>query len=150
MWTGISDFDRMFQNMDLLKRRMERIFPEIERNWAGWPVMTEVDKWPRINFYDDGDCLRFYAEMPGLAEKDVSVKLQGDFLEISGELKAEVPEGYSIHRIEREAKNFSRSFTLPVEVDRDNIKATLKNGILSLTLPKVEAAKPKQITINPA
>lgn len=150
MWTSLNEFDRMFQNMDLLRRRMDRLFPETERGWAGWPVMAEVNKWPRINFYDVGDSLQFYAEMPGLSEKDISVKLQGDFLEISGELKSQAPEGYSVHRIEREAKSFARSFSLPVQVERDNIKATLKNGILSLSLPKAESAKPKQITINPA
>ena len=60
----------------------------------------------------------------------------------------ETPEGFKPHRNERSAATFSRSFTLPDEVDAQKVDATLKDGILYLTLPKSEAAKPRQITIN--
>ncbi|HRF91211.1 MAG TPA: Hsp20 family protein, partial [Desulfobacter postgatei] len=56
--------------------------------------------------------------------------------------------GYKLHRNERSSTTFSRSFTLPDEVDAEKVDATLKDGILYLTLPKSEAAKPRQITIN--
>ena len=79
---------------------------------------------------------------------DLKVKIQGNYLEISGSRKADTPEGYTAHRLERGTPSFSRSFTLPVEVDANKVSATLKNGILTLMLPKAEIAKPKQITIK--
>jgi HSP20 family protein len=83
-----------------------------------------------------------------LSSDDLNVKIQGNYLEISGTRKADTPEGYKAHRIERGTAAFTRSFTLPADVDADKSEASLKNGILTLTLPKAEAAKPKQIEIH--
>ncbi len=87
-------------------------------------------------------------EVPGVSKDNINVKIQGNYLELSGKRTNEVPEGYTVHRTEREALSFSRSFTLPYEVNADNVKASLNNGILTMTLPKSEAAKPKQIAIS--
>lgn len=148
MWTRIRDFDRMFQAMDLLHSRLSGINQNADRSgWptAGWGV---TESGPRTNMYDKGEALEIRMEVPGIQREDLNIKLQGNYLEIKGTRKAENPEGYSTHRVERGAASFTRSFTLPSEVDATKVEATLKDGILTLVLDKAEPAKPKQIVIN--
>ncbi|PLX49744.1 MAG: heat-shock protein Hsp20 [Desulfobulbaceae bacterium] len=147
-----NDLNQMFGAMDLLRNRMNRInrlFTDYDRAWGGnegWPM---ANNWPRTNLYDDNDHLQLVAAVPGLAKEDINIKLQGNYLEISGTRKVTVPDGYTAHRLERGGEtSFSRSFTLPVDIDIDKVEATLKDGILTLQLPKAEVAKPKKITIN--
>jgi len=148
MLTRWSDIEKMFGAMDLLRGRMDRMFTDYERFYPYGMGLAMVEGMPRTNLYDNGDNFTVVAEVPGLAKDDLNVKIQGNYLEISGTRKADVPEGYSVHRSERGTTGFSRSFTLPADVDGNKVDATLKNGILTLTLPKAEAAKAKQITIN--
>lgn len=150
MLTRLYDIDRMFGAMDQLRSRMNRIFWDLDHPFGGaapggWHVVENV---PRTNLYDTGDYLEIKAEVAGVSKDDLNVKIQGNYLEISGARKSDAPEGYSAHRVERPATSFSRSFTLPSDVEADKVEAHLENGILTLTLPKAEAAKPKQITIN--
>ena len=153
MWMRASDLDRMFGAMDLLNARMNSTFWDLGRffgndygmNDYGWMV-TEAT--PRTNLYDAGDHFEIMAEVPGLTRDDLSVRVQGNYVEISGTRKAETAEGYKAHCIERETAPFTRCFTLPVEVDAEKVDASLNNGILIMTLPKIEAVKPKQLTIN--
>ena len=88
-------------------------------------------------------------ELPGLTEKDVEVKLENTLLTISSkkdEKKEEKKNGYVMR--ERRSTQFSRSFVLPEDVDREKITAEFKNGVLQLTFPKVPAAKPKTIEVK--
>ena len=147
MFTRMHDIDRMFESMDLFRNRMNRVFSGVDRSWRGeygWPT----ESWPRTNVYEHGDSIVLVAEIPGVARDELQVKIQGNYLEISGSRPSDVPEGYAVHRIERSAADFSRSFTLPAEVDVDKVTAALRDGLLTLTLPKAEAAKPRQITIS--
>jgi len=148
MLTGWSDIDRMFGAMDLLRNRMDRVFTDFDRSYRYGTGLPFAQYTPITNLYDHGDYLEIRAEVPGLAKEDLNVKIQGNYLEISGERKSDAPEGYTAQRIERGTASFSRSFTLPTEVDAEKVEAILKNGLLSLTMPKSETAKPKQITIN--
>lgn len=148
MWTRASDIDRMFGAMNLLHSRMNRLFTDFDRSYgteAGWRVFEGT---PKTNMYDLGDKLQIVAELPGIAKEDLNVRIQGNYLELSGSRKSDAPEGYKAHRIERGSKTFTRSFTLPVDVDSERVEAVLKDGVLTMNLPKVEAAKPKQITIS--
>jgi HSP20 family protein len=146
MLTGWSDFDRMLGEMDLLRGRLNRLFPDIDRSYGlGWAA---VEGSPATNLYDTGDKFEIRAEVPGLAKEDLNVKIQGNYLEIGGTSKADAPAGYTVHRTERGSLSFCRSFTLPADVDANKVEATIKNGILTLAMPKSEAAKPKQITIK--
>ena len=85
---------------------------------------------------DEGNELRLYAEVPGLSEKDITLNINQNVLTLSGERKVEVPEGYSVHRQERGSYTFSRSFSLPCEVDPEKANATVKDGILTIVMPK--------------
>jgi HSP20 family protein len=146
MFTRINDIERLFGTMDLLRRKLEDGYPNYGKplgyNW------TMEESFPRTNLYENGDCFEVRAEVPGIKKEDLKVKVQGNYLEISGSRISDVPEGYKAHKTERDSESFSRSFTLPAEVDTRKVEATLKNGILFLTLPKSEAAKPKKINIS--
>ncbi len=148
MWTTTSDMNRMFGAMDILRSRMNNLFTDFNRSYGeeyGWRVAESA---PRTNLYDNGDHLEIKAEVPGMRKEDLNVRIQGNYLEISGTRKSETPEGYKAHRIEVGRGTFTRSFTLPSDVDVEKVEASLKNGLLSLVLPKSEAARPKQIDIK--
>ncbi len=147
MWRRWSDLDRMFQAMDMLQDRMNWFVPEYGRRRA-IPAWDSAQSGFKANLYDAGDYLEMKAEVPGIAKDDLSVKVQGNYLEISGVRKSDAPEGYTAHRVERGTAAFTRSFTLPSDIDTSKVEAQMANGLITLTLPKSEAAKPKQITIN--
>lgn len=148
MWTRVSDFERMFDTMDLFRSKMNRILPDIERLYEGDLTLGAINGSPRMNLYDNGDDFQIVAEVPGLSKDDLHIKTQGNYLELSATHKADIPEGYKAHRLERGTRSFTRSFTLPSDIDADKVRAVLKDGLLHLTLPKAEAAKPKQIIIE--
>ena len=141
MFANLRDMDRMFGNMD-------RLFNEINRTRWYDTNRAVADSTPRTNLYDKGEHFEILAEVPGFSKDDLNVKIQGNYLELRGTRKADTPEGYCSHRAERGTTKFSRSFTLPSEVDATRVEAMLENGFLTLRLPKSEAAKPRQITIN--
>ena len=147
MWTRLNDMDRMLGVMDLLRSRLNRSFLDVARPYddLGWRA---ADLTPRTNLYDTGEQLELMAEVPGLTKENLNIRIQGNYLEISGARKAETPEGYTVHRLERGSAEFTRSFTLPSDVDVERVEASLTDGIVSLTLPKTEAAKPKQVLIK--
>lgn len=142
MWTRMSEVDSLFSALDLLRsRNFDRSFGES----SGWRV---VGGFPKTNMYDNGDSFQVIAEVPGVDKEDLNIRIQGNYLELSGTRKSDVPEGYKAHRVERNASTFTRSFTLDADVDADKIEAVLKDGLLTLVMPKAESAKPRQITIN--
>ena len=148
MFTRMSDIDRMFGAMDLLRNKMGRIFGDFDRSLDYGPGLTLSSSGPRTNLYEDGDTFEIRAEVPGIVKDDLNVSIQGNYLEINGSRSLDTPEGYKIHRAERGTSTFSRSFTLPNDVDAEKVEANLKDGILYLKVPKYEAAKPNQITIG--
>ena len=148
MFTRMSGINRMFGAMDLLRNRMDRIFNEFDRSYPYGPAFTLTSNSPRTNLLEKGDLFEVQAEVPGISKDDLNIKIQGNYLEISGKRTVDAPDGYKVHRNERGGSTFSRSFTLPDDVDADKVEATLKHGILYLRLPKSETAKPRQITIQ--
>jgi HSP20 family protein len=148
MWTRVNDFDRMFDTMDLLRSRLNRVLTDYDTSYGdeyGWKTFNGS---PRTNLRDNGDSFQVIAEVPGLSKDDLNIKIQGNYLELSGSRKSDAPKGFKAHRVEREMASFTRSFTLPADVDVEKIEAVLKDGLLTLALPKAEAAKPKQISIS--
>ncbi len=152
MYPRWNDLNQMFGAMDLLRNRMSRVnrlFTDFDRSWSLGNEWSTASNWPRTNLYDSENQLQLLAAVPGLGKDELNIKIQGNYLEISGTRKADRPEGYSAHRLERGGESFfSRSYTLPVDINIDKVEAKLKDGILTLTLPKAEIAKAKKITIS--
>jgi HSP20 family protein len=104
---------------------------------------------PAVDMYEDENKVVVKAELPGMTEKDIEVSVLDNTLTIKGEKKKEEEkkeENY--HRIERAYGAFQRSMPLPTAVAVDKVKASFKNGVLEIELPKKEEAKPKQIKIS--
>ena len=158
MLTRFSDIDRTFAVMDQLRRRMDRLFDEYEPARANTALRSNLTdeaerlwgrgRWPRLSLSDAGENLLLKAEIPGLTEKDLHLSIQKDVLTMSGERKPDAPEGYLVHRQERAPLKFARSFTLPCKVDPEKSTATLKDGVLTVTLAKAPEAQPRQINVK--
>jgi HSP20 family protein len=103
---------------------------------------------PDVDIREFPDHLSLWADMPGVSEKDVQVTLEDDVLTIVGNVNTTMYEGLSPQYTEYNVGNYFRQFALHEMVDAAGIKATMRNGVLELTLPKVEAAKPRKIEIN--
>lgn len=141
-----SDFGRGFGSVAELRRHMDRLFEEYDGR--GEEDYAARAAWPRINVFDAGANLVVKAEVPGLAEKDLQITVNQDVLTVTGERKVDKPESYSVHRQERAPFKFSRSFTLPTKVDSEKTSAAMKDGLLTITLPKAPEAQPRQIAIR--
>jgi HSP20 family molecular chaperone IbpA len=106
---------------------------------------------PAVNIYETKDNIVLMADMPGVDEKSVDITLENDVLTVQGRSTVEAPKGLEPAYAEYSSGGYRRSFALSTEqVNRDGIEATVKNGVLKVTLPKAEAAKPKRITVKAA
>lgn len=104
---------------------------------------------PACDILEDKDNLRIVLELPGVRPEDVKINLENQVLTIRGEKRQTADEsGERWHRFERSWGSFERSFTLPGTVDAERIQATAEHGILTLTLPKSEKAKPREIPVR--
>lgn len=154
MVSRLSDFENTFALMDELRRRMDRVWEDVDPSWGAWQSAMPSGRalsasvFPKFNLFDTGSNLVLKADVPGLSEKDVQVSLNDGGIAISGERKVVAPEGYSVHRQERSQVKFSRSLTLPCRVNPEQTSATVKNGVLTITLAKAAEAQPRQITVR--
>ena len=103
---------------------------------------------PALDLYESGDHFVAVVELPGMRREDIDISLQDGTLTISGERKRESNNGKTAQRTERYVGTFRRSIGLPTGVDPSKVSATYEDGILKVTLPKAEEAKPKQIQVS--
>ena len=103
---------------------------------------------PALDLYQNNDNVVAIVELPGMRKEEIEISLQDGMLTIAGERKAESDQEEGATRTERFTGKFRRSITLPSRVDANKVTATYKDGILTVTLPKAEEAKPKQIQVN--
>ena len=143
-----------FRDLVTIQDRMNRIFDDAFRG-ASRPGTAEEDwalggSWaPPVDIYEHDGTLVLKAELPGIEPKDVDVRVENNVLTLRGERRFDQEvKRESCHRVERAYGTFSRSFTLPNIVDTQSIKAEFKDGVLRVTMPKREEAKPKQISIS--
>ena len=139
---GFADPGRAYNPHRELRRELDRLLGDFESS-----LTTQASP---VRFEDTGESFVLRADVPGLTEKDFAISVAGNTLTLRGERKLEVPEGHSVHRRERRALRFARSYELPTRVDAERTTATLKHGVLTLTLPKVAEAQPRQISIKTA
>ncbi len=127
-----------FGRLSDLEDELDRLFESPLTGWA-----------PALDVHEDKDNFTIRVELPGLNREDIAISLQDDALVISGERKEEkVTESTEVHRRERFHGKFQRVLTLPAPVAADKVKAAYKDGVLTVTLPKAEEAKPKQIDVS--
>lgn len=131
----------------LLNELRQEVHPAF-RSQAGLQDARGV--YPPVNLQETVGGYVLTAEIPGIAPEEIDVSIEGSTVTLSGERKIEyaVGDGTAVHRRERQSGSFRRAFELPTEIDLDAAKATHKNGVLSLELPKSAAAKPRQIAIE--
>jgi HSP20 family protein len=135
-----------FRDMLNLRTDMDRLFKTF---FGGVPEEREGFWAPVIDIEEDNENIMVKAELPGIKKDDIKVTVRDNMLSVSGERKQEKEtKEKTFHRIERSYGKFSRTITLPTAVDADRIKATYKDGILNITLPKPESIKPKQIDVE--
>ena len=119
-------------------------------DWPSFREPSAMSQWaPSVDVYETENSIVVKAELAGVEKKDVDVSFENNVLTIRGErcMESNVKEE-NYHRVECNYGTFSRSFSLPTTVDENNVRAEFKNGILTITLPKREQAKRKQISIK--
>lgn len=104
--------------------------------------------FPAVNVWQQDDEVLVEAEMPGLKSEDIEISVVGNALSLKGRRPDVPPEKAVFHRRERSVGEFNRVLRLPVEVDGDKVQARLTDGVLLVTLPKAEAAKPRRIQVS--
>jgi HSP20 family protein len=136
---SLSHFDPL-ANLRLFEDAFTRFLsePQANRPWS-----------PAVDIYETENELVLKADLPDVELKDIDVRVENQTLTVAGERKFEHrANGKGYHRIERNYGNFTRSFAVPNTFDTDQIGAAYKNGVLTVTLPKKEAAKPRQIKVE--
>jgi HSP20 family protein len=140
-----------FAEMADLQRETDQIFGDFFGRTPSRMAATEAIWSPLVDIHETKDCFLLMAELPGVKQADIQVSVEGDTLTLRGERKreTEVKED-QYHRIERSYGKFERSILLPSVVDPSRVKATHRNGVLEIQLPKKEEVKPKQIKVEVA
>jgi HSP20 family protein len=132
-----------------LQKEYVRLLKEAFSPMSGETEVSTRSWAPPVDIYETEDAIVLKAELPGIDPKDVEVRVEDNTLYLKGERKyeKEVKE-QNYHRVERSYGSFARSFSLPNSIDAEKVKAEYKDGLLTLTMPKREEAKPKTIKID--
>jgi HSP20 family protein len=139
-------FNRPFREIDRLRRQMDELYGALS---GGTLPMPSAGVFPLTNVTEDNENYYVRAELPGIKSDELDIQVTKDGISISGERKIPAEgNGVKYHRREREAGKFSRLINLPVEVDVNKVEASRENGVLKVTIPKAEVAKPRQITVK--
>ncbi len=142
---------RPYSEMSSLQNEMNRLLEtfygkrEVDEGEASYPTWG-----PRVDIHETEEMYLFEVEVPGTSKEDIKLMVKEETLTIEGEKRYEHEEHdhCNCHRQERVFGKFRRSFTMPSAVDSEKIKASYKDGILRIELPKQEAVKPKEISIS--
>ena len=141
-----TDWRRPFEGFEKMRRDMDRIFDALSGRISGEQT---AGVFPLMNLTEDNDNYYIRAELPGVMAGDLDITVTDNSLTISGERK--IPsesEKVKYHRREREAGKFSRVISLTSQIDTKKVEASSTDGILTITLPKAELARPRQISVK--
>jgi HSP20 family protein len=143
---AFSGFDRLSNLRDELDTLFEMPF------WSNFGRQSQLfSGWsPALDLYQSNDNVIARVELPGMRKEDIEISLHDGMLTINGERQGETSEGDKAERTERYVGKFRRSISLPTQVDANKVTANYRDGILTVTLPKAEEAKPKQIKVDVA
>jgi len=133
-------------DLEEMRRQVDRLFDVFGTRQAG---RGGAGVYPAINISEDTDAYTVSAELPGVKSKDLDLNVTANQLTLAGERRiSEEAADARYHRREREAGRFSRAVALPDDIDTENVKARLADGVLTVTIPKAEKARPRQIAIQ--
>ena len=136
----LTPFDRMFDQI------INTQFPEIEKQVGVKPFSGTA--YPKVNVYEYDTKVGIIAEIPGLDKKDLKIEVEEGILIISGEHGLFDDEGAKVLRRELKGSSFKRQFELGEQLDGEKIKASFKDGLLSIDIPKVDQEKPKKVSVK--
>ncbi len=143
-WHPVSDLAGEIFDM---QREIDRVFDRFRGGSADDGYSSTL--MPAVDITERDNDFYIKAELPGVQKNDVKITVQNDILTIRGEKKQEAEKkGENYHRVERAYGSFQRSFTLPASVRSDRIEAAFNDGVLTISLPKAEEAKPKEIEVK--
>lgn len=138
-----------FRELTQMQDRINRIFGDAYTRRYDDDVMQRGDWMPPVDIFENGEQeIVLRAELPGVAKSDIDLRVENNTLTLKGERKREdevKTEQY--HRVERSYGTFSRSFSLPSRIDTEKVRADFRDGLLTITLPVKEEAKPRQISV---
>ena len=134
-----------FEELDRMRQDLGRLLGE----YAPAQMEMPTGVYPLTNITDDSDNFYVRAELPGIKADDIDISITGNSLSLTGERNiAAEDENVKYHRRERESGTFRRMIKLPSQIDTTKVSAQSANGVLTVTLPKAEEAKPRQIPIT--
>lgn len=140
------DWRNPFEEIERVRRRIDSLFEDLTGGMLREPM---AGVYPLMNVTEDKDNYYVRAEIPGIKADDLDISVTADSLTLSGERKIPVEdENAKYHRREREAGKFSRILSLPAQIDTEKVEARCDDGVLTVVLPKAEAAKPRQIAVK--
>ena len=132
-----------------------RLGNALDEAFNTWPFSQDeggaiTSSWyPACDVLEDKDSVKILMELPGVTAEDVKLSLENNLLSIRGEKRQQAEEGTErVHRYERSYGAFERSFALPTTVDSEKVSAVFQNGILTVTVPKAERARPREIPVR--
>ncbi len=146
-WSPTTDITR---ELDTMQKRMNRLFNDFFSGREGDGDELISGTWnPAVDVVEHDDSFVIEAELPGMNKDDIKISVTNDILTIRGEKKIEKEDKKkNYHRTERSYGSFTRSFSLPGNIKSDKVDAEFKNGVLMVSVPKSEEAKPKQIDVK--
>jgi HSP20 family protein len=134
---------------------LRRLNSVLDEAFNAWPFQSEqngalTSAWlPACDVFEDRDAVKIMAEVPGVRPEDVKLSIENNLLTIRGEKKQQAEEKTErVHRYERSYGTFERTFALPTTVDPEKIAATYSQGILTVTIPKADRARPREIPVS--
>lgn len=130
-----------------LNRVLEDFFRHSRPSESGEEEVAQSTWTPAVDVKETENALTLFVELPGIKKDGIDISLENGVLTVSGERRIDADQE-SYRRVERLYGNFSRAFRIPRDVDATRVQASYESGVLQLELPKVEAAKPRQIKIN--
>ena len=136
---------------------LRRLNSVLDEAFSTWPLQQDesgaiTSAWyPAVDVFEDKDAVKIVAELPGVKPQDVKLSLESNTLTIRGEKKQQAEErSERVHRYERSYGSFERAFVLPSTVDGEKISAEYRDGVLTVTVPKAERARPREIPVRTA
>ncbi len=130
--------------LPIFSRQMQQLF---QKPFGFDTALTSTVQGPAVTVYETKDEYVFQAELPGWQRDQVSINFENQMLTVSGQRELAAEDGREYHRVEGFYGQFTRSFTVPGLVNFDSVQAELRDGVLTIHLPKREEAKPRQIEV---